>query len=199
VPRLSSAAGKKGAKPICAVFLVGFMGCGKTSVGRALAKRLNWVFEDLDLRIEEQEGCTIAEIFEHSGEPAFRQIENRALFQLLKMLPDRSGMVVALGGGAFAHEMNRNRLKRSNLLTIFLDAPVKVLWERCSKQMKEIGMERPLLRSIEGFRRLYQLRQRSYSQAALTVSTAGCTVEEIANRIHRSLVRKKIVTEGEVE
>lgn len=181
------------------MFLVGFMGSGKTSVGRLLAERLNWVFEDLDLRIEEQEGRTIAEIFEHSGEPRFREIEEHALGQLLKILPYRSGTVVALGGGAFAHEANRNRLRTSQLVTIFLDAPVKLLWQRCCSQMKEIGIERPLLRNMEDFRRLYQLRRPSYSQAAWRVPTAGRTVEEIANQIHRSLVRNKIAKEGEVE
>src|SRR5437588_8953546 len=88
-----------------AVFLVGFMGAGKTSVGRALGQRLNWAFEDLDDRIECSEHRTVAEIFRDSGEPAFRNAEHAALQAVLNELHGES-RIIALGGGAYAQSKN---------------------------------------------------------------------------------------------
>lgn len=93
-----------------AVFLVGFMGAGKTSVGRALGAMLGWPFEDLDERIQKREGRSIENIFRESGEAAFRQAEHSALRELLSG-PAKSQCVVALGGGAFAQEENTALLR----------------------------------------------------------------------------------------
>ena len=79
----TSAAGRE--KPVRAVFLVGFMGAGKTSVGRALSRRLGWRFEDLDDRIQAREGRSVSEIFQQSGEAGFRQAERAALAELLEL------------------------------------------------------------------------------------------------------------------
>src|SRR5580698_3211550 len=108
-----------------AVFLVGFMASGKSSVGRELAQRLEWDFVDLDARIEAREQQTIAEIFRECGEPEFRLIEAAALRDLTEAL-DRD-TVIALGGGTFAHPKNLELLKNHELLktwpSVFLDAP----------------------------------------------------------------------------
>jgi shikimate kinase len=196
---------RRAARPVYlshAVFLVGFMGAGKTSVGRVLARRLNWLFEDLDDLIEQREGRRIVEIFRDSGEAVFRQAEHRALRQVLNSLSGKPGRVVALGGGAFAQAKNAALLKRHGLHVMFLDAPVEVLWERCQKQASEMGTDRPLLRSTEHFCDLYQARRKSYSKAARTVQTGGREFEEIAAEIAELLELKKlnICTEmGEVE
>ena len=87
------------------------MGAGKSSVGRALGQRLNWLFEDLDDRIERRERRTVAEIFRDSGEPAFRQAEQAALRHVLEELRGGVARIVALGGGAFAHPGNAALLK----------------------------------------------------------------------------------------
>jgi len=89
-----------------AVFLLGFMGAGKTSVGQALARRLGWGFVDLDQQIERRAGRTIAEIFAGSGEDAFRRIETAVLRELLAKLGHGSPLVVALGGGTPVREEN---------------------------------------------------------------------------------------------
>src|SRR2546423_1608235 len=91
-----------------AVFLTGFMGSGKSSVGRELARRLHWDFVDLDKRIEMRERKSIAEIFSGQGEAGFRATETAALLELTQSLERDS--VVALGGGAFTQDKNRELL-----------------------------------------------------------------------------------------
>lgn len=177
------------------------MGAGKTSVGRALGQQLNWTFEDLDDRIERREGRTVAQIFGESGESEFRRAEHAALQDLLEE-PHGVGRVVALGGGAFAQERNAVLLKKSGVPTVFLDATIDELWQRCCQQSEEAEAERPLLRSAEQFRKLYQSRRRAYAKAALTISTSRRIVEEIAAEIAESLGLKKIavrIEQGEVE
>ena len=197
--------------PVTAVFLVGFMGAGKTSVGRALAQRLGWIFEDLDDRIERREQRTVPEIFRDSGEVAFRRAEHAALRNLLgegsapqavarAPRPRIVGRIVALGGGAFVQRKNASLLQRSRMPIVFLDAPVDELWRRCCQQVG--GAERPLLRSPAQFRELYQERRKSYSKAFMTVQTGKRTVEEIAAEIAQKLGLKDIpirIEQGEVE
>ena len=184
------------------MFLVGFMGAGKSSVGRALGRHLNWVFEDLDDRIEAGEGRSVAEIFRASGEREFRRAEHAALQQVLKELQAGSARIVALGGGAFVQKENAALLKASSFPTVFLDAPVDELWQRCCKQANEAGSERPLLRSADGFRKLYETRRHGYSLASLHIQTGGRTVEVIAAEIAEKLVLQRIAIrteQGEVE
>jgi|SRR5580658_2111706 shikimate kinase len=179
------------------VFLVGFMGAGKSTVGRALGQRLNWIFEDLDDRIEAREGRTVAEIFRDSGESEFRRAEQAALEHVLGELRGGVARIVALGGGAFVQEENAARLKAAGVPTIFLDAPVEELWQRCrsqasATQASESGTERPLLRSLEQFRKLYETRHSSYSKATLQILTGGRAVETIAAEIAEALGLKTI-------
>ena len=185
-----------------AVFLVGFMGAGKSSVGRALGQRLNWVFEDLDDRLAAREGRTVAEIFRDSGESEFRRAEQVALQQILRELRGGGTRVVALGGGAFVQKANADLLKASNLPTVFLDAPVEELWQRCCVQASGSGAERPLLRSMEQFRELYDARRTGYAKASLQIQTGSRSVETIVAEIAETLGLKKIASrteQGEVE
>ena len=178
------------------------MGAGKTSVGRALGQRLNWVFEDLDDRIEAREGRKVAEIFRDSGEAEFRRAEHSALQQVLAEFRGGVARIVALGGGAFAEPKNAALLQAAGVPTVFLDAPVEQLFERCRAQASQSGAERPLLQSQEQFRRLYDRRQASYRKAVLKVATGGRMVEEIAAEIAGKLGLKPIeirTEQGEVE
>jgi shikimate kinase len=188
--------------PVNSVFLVGFMGAGKTSVGRALGQRLNWIFEDLDDRIQSREGRTVAEIFQDSGETEFRRAEHAALQHVLQELRGGGARIVALGGGAFVQRENAALLKAFSAPTVFLDAPIEELWQRCCTQASETGAERPLLRSVEQFRKLYETRRNSYRKAALKVQTGKRTVESISAEIVQKLGLKKIALrteQGEVE
>ena len=185
-----------------AVFLVGFMGAGKSSVGRALGLGLNWTFEDLDDRIAARERRTVAEIFRDSGESEFRRAEHAALQDVLQELRGGGARIVALGGGAFVQKDNVALLKASGVPTVFLDAPVEELWLRCCRQASETGAQRPLLRSQEQFRELYETRRRGYAKASRRIQTGSRRVEEIASEIATKLGLRKIAArseEGEVE
>jgi shikimate kinase len=184
------------------VVLVGFMGAGKSSVGRLLGQQLNWSFEDLDDRIAVREGHTVAEIFRDSGEAEFRRAEHAALQHALQELQGGGARIIALGGGAFAQKENADLLQASGVPTVFLDAPVEELWQRCCTQRGEAGTERPLLRSLEQFRELYQTRRTSYAKASLKISTGSRPVEAVAAEIAETLGLKKIALrteQGEVE
>jgi shikimate kinase len=164
------------------VFLVGFMGAGKSSVGQVLAHRLQWSFEDLDRRIEVREGRTIEQIFQQSGEAAFREAEHAALKELLRE-PRTSSRVVALGGGAFAHARNALLMKEGGGQVVFLDAPVEELFRRCRQEY----VERPLLGDLQQFRQLYESRRPIYAQAGYQIETSGKDVEQVAAEVARGL------------
>jgi shikimate kinase len=181
LPKHDRQPGSAGSSGAGCVFLVGFMGAGKTSVGRALALRLNWPFQDLDDRIVAREGRSIADIFSDSGERAFRKAEHAALRQVLREVQNQAGRVVALGGGAFAQKRNVDLLR--GFTVVFLDASPEDLWSRCCRQADEAGTERPLLQSMNQFRKLYEARRSSYLQAAVTIPTGGRAVEAIALQI----------------
>ena len=107
-----------------------------------------------------------------------------------------------MGGGAFVQKENAALLKASGVPTVFLDAPVEELWQRCCIQKGEAGTERPLLRSLEQFRELYRTRRTSYSKASLKIATGSRPVEAIAAEIAETLGLKKIALrteQGEVE
>ena len=140
-----------------AVFLVGFMASGKSSVGQELARRLDWDFVDLDARIESRERQTISEIFRDRGEAAFRLAETSALRDLTESLGrdtvERNSFVrnavVALGGGTFAQPQNRELLRPWP--SVFLDAPLDELWRRSM----EDATIRPLRNDPTEFARLH--------------------------------------------
>jgi shikimate kinase len=178
------------------------MGAGKTSVGRALGQRLNWIFEDLDDRIQQRDGRTIAEIFRDSGELEFRQSEHSALRQLMEELRGGAVKVVALGGGAFVQPDNTALLKKSGAKTVFLDAPVEELWHRCCQQANETGTERPLLQSQAQFAELHRTRRKIYLRASRTIETGGRSIEDVATDVIRQLGLKKLeirTQQGEIE
>jgi shikimate kinase len=136
------------------IVLVGFMGCGKTTVGRALAQHLQVPFTDLDDRIEAAEGRAISDIFAHDGEPAFRDIEHRELGLALS-----GDGVLALGGGAYVQPRNRELL-RGRATVIWLDVP----FERALRRVSGAG-HRPLAKDPVRFAELYEARREAYAQA----------------------------------
>lgn len=106
------------------IFLCGFMGCGKSTIGRILAKKLNCKCVDLDKYIEKKEGMTIPEIFKEKGEPYFRELETKALEEFADI-----GGVVATGGGALLSEHNGETAKKSGLV-VFIDTDFETCYER---------------------------------------------------------------------
>ncbi len=164
------------------IFLVGFMGSGKSTVGQALGRHLGWRFEDLDSRIEDRERRSITEIFRDSGEAAFREGENATLRELLGEV-DTLPAVIALGGGAIAQNSNLELLEHSRAPIVWLDAPVEELWRRCEAEHKG----RPLIESPNQFRQLYEARRAFYMKASLHIETGGRTQDEVAAEIARRL------------
>ena len=161
------------------MFLVGFMASGKTSVGRELARRLDWDFLDLDSLIESREHKTVPAIFRDHGESHFRAAETAALRHLVSNL--QRNTVVALGGGAFVQEENRQLLQ--NWPSFFLDAPAEELWHRCI----EDSAERPLRKNQSQFAQLYRQRLPFYRMAKVTVETNGRDVSAICAEIAGTL------------
>jgi shikimate kinase len=148
------------------------MGSGKTTVGRALARRLGWAFVDMDARIEERTGRRIAEIFKEQGEAAFRS-EELAVAQELQSAVQR---VIATGGGAFAHAETREVL-RTGAYTVWLAADFEALARRVPTDGS-----RPLAADREIMRRLLEQREPFYRSADLIVDAMD-TPEVIAGRI----------------
>lgn len=156
------------------IVLVGFMGCGKSTVGRLLAERLGWQFVDLDDEIERRSGTQILEIFEEQGEPKFRELEHEALVEQMRLARQGRPRVLALGGGAFAEERNREQMDIGGL-SIWLDCPVETLWQRVLSEP-----QRPLARRREEFERLYQERRAHYGRADFTLADTGQPAEIVA-------------------
>lgn len=163
------------------VILVGFMGAGKTTVGRVLARELGWEFTDLDDRVIASEGRTIADIFRTSGETYFRRVESECLRDLLHGRPER--MVLALGGGAIVQEENAAMIGDAGLPVAFLDAAPEVLLERCAPE----AATRPLLANENQFRQLYEARRDSYMKAGVRIETASLSPLQVAENVIRRL------------
>jgi len=170
------------------IFLVGFMGAGKTSVGRMLAEQLQWRFVDLDDLVVAREGRSVAQIFEEAGESGFRSRESAALQQLLTELRSSGDAVVALGGGALSQPENQAAVERSGFLRIFLDAPVEELFRRCASQ----DLARPLRKDLSSFRELYLSRLPGYSSGAMHADTTGRSVAQVCDEVRSLLERGKL-------
>jgi shikimate kinase len=155
------------------VFLVGFMGCGKSTVGRALAAITGREFVDLDERIVEEEGRSIARILSESGEPYFRDLERR----LLGRLRGRADIVVACGGGTYAHAPSRALIDELGT-AVWLQVPLAEALARCRQ-----GGERPLLGGPGRAEALYRSRLPAYRAAPVHVDVDGLTPEEAAARV----------------
>ncbi len=160
------------------VSLVGFMGAGKTTVGRALAARLGWRFEDLDGWIQAREGRSIEQIFQQKGEAVFRDLERLVMGEILTAA--KSGpLVLALGGGAFCFEPIQEMLRNPETPAVFLDAPVDELFRRSEQP----DVVRPLRRDREQFRQLYEERRPAYLEARLCIDTGGKDVASVVEEI----------------
>lgn len=165
------------------IFLVGLMGAGKTSVGRALARRLHKAFFDMDQEIERATGVKIPLIFEIEGEAGFRARESRMLAELTQ----RRGIVLATGGGAVLSDDNRKLLAQRGTV-VYLRAAVDDLWRRTRHDRN-----RPLLQVDDPREKLHELfaqRDPLYCEIAdLIVDTGAQSVGTLASRLEQLLVQ----------
>jgi shikimate kinase len=154
------------------LYLVGFMGAGKTTVARALGRRIGWRVEDIDARIEARERRSVAAIFARDGEPYFRQAEKSVLSELL---PERN-VVVATGGGTFADPDNRTVMLADGAVA-WLDAPLRRILDRVPPDGR-----RPLASDREQMEQLFLRRNAAYSQAHIRID-ASRPVDEVVERL----------------
>ncbi len=168
-------------KPAGPIVIIGFMGCGKTAVARAVASRFELPMVDLDEVIAEEYGRTAAQLIREDGEATFRSIETKALYELLD-----SGArgVIALGGGAWITEANRKLVEQYGCASVWLDTPFDLCWERIEASAED----RPLGRTREQAEELYHTRQRIYQQARIRVPVqAHETIDSIVSHLENFL------------
>jgi shikimate kinase len=141
------------------IYLVGFMGSGKTTIGRMLADEIGWRFVDLDDEIENEQRSNISDLFARLGEAEFRRIEREAVRKRVMIIRRGIPMVVALGGGAFA-QPEIAELLTDNGVTIWIDAPLQIVKKRVA-----LADHRPLARDPVQFEQLYEKRRQFYAKA----------------------------------
>ena len=154
------------------IYLVGFMGAGKSSVARALGRRLGWRVDDVDERIEAREKQSVADIFRLRGEGYFRAVEREVLIGLL---PARHS-IVATGGGTFVDPDNRARMLADGLV-VWLDAPLETAIARVPRDGR-----RPLAADRARFTELFWARRAAYELAHVRID-ASRPIEEIVERL----------------
>jgi shikimate kinase len=155
------------------VYLVGFMGAGKTTVARALARRLDWRAVDIDELIEAREHDSVSNIFAKRGEPYFRAAERTVLFEQL----EPRHVVVATGGGTFVDPQNRAAINRDGA-SVWLDVPLERLIARVPADGR-----RPLAADRPEFERLYALRRPAYEQAHYRIEAGRASVQAVVEQL----------------
>jgi len=160
-----------------AIYLVGFMGCGKSSVGRALAEELGWYFVDLDEDIEKCAGAAVAHIFDTQGEANFRALETEALKKRVQIARSGQPQVISLGGGAFTVEANID-LVLNHGVTVWLDAPFDLIERRIAEET-----HRPLARDPVRMKHLFDQRREAYARADFRIEIGHDDPAAIASRI----------------
>ncbi len=164
-------------------FLIGFMACGKSTTGEALAAKLGRSFIDLDKQIEALTEQTIADLIEQEGVARFRQIETEAL----RKVAHAPAVVIALGGGAMTRPENRQLMERAGL-TVWLDAPFEVCWQRIQND----NIVRPLAPTEDEARARYVKRLPLYNQAKIRIKVnASQSTDDLVEAIIRQLVIDK--------
>lgn len=161
------------------IALAGFMGCGKSTVARLLARQIGWIHADLDKRIVERASLAIPTIFSQLGEPAFRKIEHEELKRILgEAIESSRPTIVSLGGGTMAQAQNVEMLRQAGCATVWLDCQVDELLRRCSHIT-----DRPLFRDEASFRQLYAQRLPFYELAEHRVESAVEPLRVVQNII----------------
>lgn len=164
------------------IVLIGFMGAGKTSVGKVIAKKLGFEFVDVDEVIEKATGMEISEIFSKFGESRFRDIEE----EMIKLITQKKRQVIATGGGVVLRDKNMKRLKKGGVI-FCLKASENVIFERLKQTTN-----RPLLQvenPEERIKELLQKRMPLYEKADFIIDTEGLTPEEVAEKIIKEYER----------
>lgn len=161
------------------IYLTGFMGAGKTLIGRILAQKFQRNLVDTDQLVEQRDGRPISAIFEKDGEAYFRKLES----EIIRELSQQTSLVVALGGGAILDKANRNILAQG--LWVFINPPFEVLKERILRRE-----HRPLGKEIDKLTALYESRLPLYLQAPIQITIAG-DPEDVCQEVVKQILNSK--------
>lgn len=171
------------------IVITGFMGSGKSTVARALARRLDSQMVDLDGEILKQEEHSAKQIIEEHGEPSFREIETRVLRDVLQ---NNAAGVISLGGGAWTLPRNRDLIASAGGISVWLDAPFNLCWQRIVAGIVAGKDGRPLAANEQEALGLYTERRAAYASADLHVETTGNkTADETALEIAKALAERE--------
>ena len=151
------------------VVLTGFMGVGKSTIGKLLSEKLGFGFCDTDKEIEKNSNMSISEIFEKYGETKFREIETKVIKEIAK----KQNLIIATGGGAILKKENVDALKQNGKL-FFLDRDLKKL---------KYTSSRPLSSSIDALKNLYKIRYPIYKDVCDVRIDANCKINDVVNKI----------------
>lgn len=161
------------------LLLCGFMGCGKTSVGRRTAKLIKYKFVDMDIYIEKKEKMTVSQIFEQKGESYFRELETSVCKELCLL----DNVIIASGGGTVLKKENVKVLNKGGCKILFIEVPVKALQERLKRDKK-----RPLLQREdrnEFIEKLYSERYPKYKEASDICFNGACPTIVLAKKLSK--------------
>ncbi|MBI4004294.1 MAG: shikimate kinase [Candidatus Omnitrophica bacterium] len=164
------------------IVLIGFMGTGKTAVGKRLAKRLGWKFVDVDTLVEVSAKMPIAKLFSERGEAVFRRLERRHITRIAH----GRHQVVSTGGGAFVNPKNRSLLRASGTV-VCLTAKPSVILKRVSHKLKLLPMLLGAAKPLTRIQTLLEQRAPAYAQADLTIDTSHLSIDEIVERLWQQL------------
>jgi shikimate kinase len=158
------------------VILCGFMGTGKSSVGRCLADLIDYTFLDLDTEIEAEAGMSIPDIFSSQGEPAFRALESN----MVERAAEKTRHVIAAGGGAIVNPKNLENLRRCGVI-VTLTADVQTILNRVGT-----GDDRPMLQQgnrLQRIRELMEKRKSAYAKADIVLDTSPLSIDDVAHKL----------------
>ena len=162
------------------IVLLGFMGTGKTAVGKILAQKFSLKLVDLDNLIEEEMGMSISDIFFNFGEPYFRDLEK----EIVRRISFKKNLVIATGGGVVLDDENMENLRRHGIL-ITLMASVEEIYRRISQTKNRPLLDVPYPEKT--IKEMLELRRPRYELADFTVNTSGRSVEDVAEEILRKI------------
>lgn len=159
------------------IVLCGFMGCGKSSIGRNLAKKAKYKFIDMDYYIEKKHKMTISEMFAKKGEAFFREVESETLKEILQ----KDNVIIGTGGGTVINSKNVEIIKANEGKVLFLDVPLAALQERLKRDTKRPLIQRDDRR--EFIEKLFAQRYDLYKNASDEVIDAGAPINVVTKRI----------------
>ncbi len=178
------------------VYLAGFMGAGKSTVGPILANTLGWDYFDLDRVVEDRLGKKIKTIFEENGEPFFRQVES----EILKELSNSRNVIISLGGGTIVNQANLRLVKNTGKI-VYLKASVDSIYKRVAFKRDRPnliieGEEFSKEKLVQKINNLFIAREKFYNQADVTINTDGISIGVTVDKLAKIITDEFEINKG---